>query len=355
VADPKAMSKNSLPPSVVIEEVKADKRTFALTEELTFPPGRGDLEIHYTGLSFVAPDKVRFKYRLEGFDKDWVEAGPRREAYYTNLPPASYRFQVIACNNDGVWSPTGASLALRFKPHFYQTPWFYALCCLFVALLFWAGHLLHVREMKAQFTAVLAERGRIARDLHDTLAQSVVGISAQLQAVKALVFEAPSVAAEHLDLAVEMVRHTLVEVRRSVWDIRSQALESSDLVNALSETARQLSAAAPIHLRVDGTPRPLPKAIENHLLHIGQEALSNALKHADAKAIDVDLLFEGPRVLLKVRDDGRGFDSQRPSRDQEGRFGLIGMRERVQKLGGELSIKSAPGQGTEVVAVVTVA
>jgi signal transduction histidine kinase len=276
-------------------------------------------------------------------------------AYYTNLPPGRYTFRVVACNNAGVWNEIGAGLALRLRPHFYQTAWFFGLCGLLVVLLFWGGHLYHVREMRAQFAAVLADRGRIARDLHDTLAQSVVGISAQLQAIKALLKSAPAAAGEHLDLAVEMVRHTLVEVRRSVWDIRSQALEKADLASALSETAKQLSAAAPIRFQVTGTPRPIPKAIENHLLHIGQEALSNAIKHADATSIEVDLTFEVLRVVLGVKDDGHGFDSQRPFGEQEGHFGLIGMRERVKKLGGQLSIRSAPGRGTEVVAAVPVA
>jgi signal transduction histidine kinase/ligand-binding sensor domain-containing protein len=354
VTDPAAMARNSVPPPVVIENVKVDKRAIAPASALESAPGAGDLEVHYTALSFVAPEKVRFKYRLEGFDGGWVEAGRRRVAFYTNLPPGRYVFRVMACNNAGVWNEAGAALALRLKPHFYQTVWFYGLCGLLVVLLFWAGHLYHVREMKAQFAAVLADRGRIARDLHDTLAQSVVGISAQLQAIKTLLFSAPQAAAEHLDLAVEMVRHTLVEVRRSVWDIRSQALENADLAAALSETARQLSAAAPIRFQVTGTPRPIPKAIENHLLHIGQEALSNAIKHAEATNIELDLAFEGPRVVLGVRDDGRGFDSERPLGDQQGHFGLIGMRERVQKLGGQLSIRSAPGRGTEVVAAVPV-
>jgi ligand-binding sensor domain-containing protein/signal transduction histidine kinase len=354
VTDPKTLLQNGVPPPIAIEEITVDKASFTPADDLTVPPGRGDVEIHYTGLSFLAPEKVRFRYRLEGFDRDWVEAGPRRAAYYTNLPPARYVFRVLACNNNGVWNETGGTLAFRLEPHLYQTPWFYAACGLAVALLFWIGHLVRVQEMKAQFAAVLTERGRIARDLHDTLAQGVVGISAQLQAVKTLLASAPAAAAEHLDLAVEMVRHTLVEVRRSVWDIRSQALEGADLASALSETAKQLSAAAPIRVQISGTPRALPKAIENHLLHIGQEALSNAIKHAEATSIELDLSFEAQRIILGVKDDGRGFESDRPLKDQEGHFGLIGMRERVQKLGGELSIRSTLGRGTEVVASVPV-
>jgi signal transduction histidine kinase len=151
------------------------------------------------------------------------------------------------------------------------------------------------------------------------------------------------------------VRHTLVETRRSVWDIRSQALEGSDLAAALSEAARQLSPTASIPVRVIGTPRALPKATENHLLHIGQEALSNAVKHAEAQHVELELLFEGAHVRLTVKDDGHGFDVEHPAREQEGHFGLIGMRERVQKLGGQLAIHSAPGRGTELVVIVAVA
>ena len=229
------------------------------------------------------------------------------------------------------------------------------LCGLIPVLLFWAGHRYRVREVKAQFAAVLAERARIARDLHDTLAQGVVGISAQLQAVKARLGTAPDAASRHLDLAVEMVRFTLVEVRRSVWNMRAEALEKGNLVEALSATAKQLSPDRPIEVAVQGTPRPLAGEVESHLLHIGQEALSNAIRHAAASEIRIDVAFEGPQVRLRVQDNGRGFATDRPVSMQEGHFGLIGMRERIEKLGGRLSINSQQGRGTEVEAVVSVA
>ena len=352
--DPKRLPERRrvLPP--VIEAALADGRPQDLSQPLVLPPGRGDLEIQYTALSFADSRQIRFRYRLEGFDGDWVEAGTRRVAYYTNIPPGRYVFRVSAAASDGLPGEEAASLPLELRPRFSQTTWFYALCAAGLGLLLWGGHLLHVHEMRARFSAVLAERARIARDLHDTLAQGVVGISAQLQAVKARLRDDPETAGRHLAQAVEMVRFTLVEVRRSVWDLRSQALEGSDLPKSLSDLAGRLSASTPITVRVVGTPRAIPPEVESQLLHVAQEALSNAVRHARATRIHLDVSFDGPRVRLRVKDDGQGFEVEKPFSLADGHFGLVGMRERVERLSGELRVESAPGQGTEVVVVVPV-
>src|SRR5262249_29876811 len=157
------------------------------------------------------PARVRFRYRLEGFDRDWVDAGFRRAAYYTNIPPGPYRFRVIAANNDGVWNEKGAALAIRLLPRFYQTPWFYALAALSLAAAAWAVHQWRLRRVRSAFAAVLAERSRIARDIHDTLAQGFAGISLHLESVAETLTDAPRVAKEHLDHARRLVRRSLAE------------------------------------------------------------------------------------------------------------------------------------------------
>jgi ligand-binding sensor domain-containing protein/signal transduction histidine kinase len=349
MVEPARLKINEQPPPVVVERLRIDDEAVALSPQLELPPGKSRYEFYYTALSFVAPEKVRFKYKLEGFDKDWIDNGTRRAAFYTNIPPGRYRFRVIAANNDGVWNETGASFGLYLKPHFYQTYWFYALVSLGISLLAWQLYRLRVRRMRTQFSAVLAERNRIARELHDNLAQEILGISVQLELVARLMNVSTETARAHLDRARLLVRSSIAEARRYVWDLRSQALNTNDLPAALADAARRLSAetAVQAQVQVSGTFRPLPQMIENNLLRIGQEAINNAVRHAAAQRILVNLKFDARRVQLSVRDNGRGFDPQ--AANGAGHFGLTGMRERAEQMGGQLTIHSSPGEGTEVV------
>jgi ligand-binding sensor domain-containing protein/signal transduction histidine kinase len=354
--DPERIKTNSQAPPVVIEEIRNGDVAIVPGDRIELPAGTTRLDLYYTAPSFVAPEKVRFKYKLEGFDKDWIDSGTRRIAYYTNLRPGSYRFRVIAANNDGVWNETGATLGFYLKPYFYQTYWFYAVSLLALALLAWLLYRLRVRGMQAQFGAVLAERTRMAREIHDNLAQEMSGISVQLEVVARTMPPEAEAARTHLDRARRQVRHGIAEARRYVWDLRSPVLENNDLPAALSETARRLTHETPVQAQVEvnGTFRPLPRLVEDNLLRIGQEAMNNAVKHAQAQRIFVNLVFAGQRVQLSVRDDGRGFDNQADGSRHAGHFGLIGMRERAEQIGGTLSIQSTEGSGTEVVADVPI-
>jgi ligand-binding sensor domain-containing protein/signal transduction histidine kinase len=354
--DPERIRINSQPPPVVIEQIRIDDQAIAPGERIELPPGTTRFDLYYTAPSFMAPERVRFKYRLEGFDKDWVDSGTRRIAYYTNLRPGAYTFRVIASNNDGVWNQTGAAFSLYLKPYFYQTYWFYAVLMLALALLAWLLYRLRVRGMQAHFGAVLAERTRIAREIHDNLAQEMSGLSVQLEVVARTMPPGADLAMTHLDRARRQVRHGIAEARRYVWDLRSPALEKNDLPTALSETARRLTHDSVIETQVEvnGTFRPLTQLVEDNLLRIGQEAMNNAVKHAQATRISVNLVFGPRRVQLSVRDDGRGFDHSLAANGRAGHFGLIGMRERAEQIGGTLSIRSQEGSGTEVVADVPV-
>lgn len=348
---PQSVTSNLQPPPVFIEQVRVGKQILDLRSGARLPPGARDLTFHYTALNFVAPEKIRFKYKLEGRDDQWVDAETRRVAFYHEIPPGAYRFRVIARNSDGVWNETGATFAFVLAPHFYQTAWFYALGGLAVVVAGWSFHRHHMRRARAEFALVLAERNRIARDLHDTLAQGFAGIGFQLEAVATRLADAPAQAQQHLNLALQMVRHSLTEARRSVMNLRSAALENGDLGNALAETARQMAAHMPVEvqLKVSGTARPLPSKIENHLLRIGQEAITNSLKYAHAARITIELSYGETGVTLRIHDDGQGFNPANNAADSEPRFGLLGMRERAKQMGAGLSIQSQPGQGTEVV------
>jgi ligand-binding sensor domain-containing protein/signal transduction histidine kinase len=354
--DPERIKTNSHPPPVVIEQIRIDDKSVDPGDRIELPAGTTRLDLIYTAPSFVAPEKIRFKYKLEGFDKDWIDSGTRRIAYYTNLRPGAYTFRVIARNNDGVWNETGAAFGLYLKPYFYQTYWFYAVCLLGLAALAWLLYRSRVGGMRAQFRAVLAERTRIARELHDNLAQEMSGISVQLEVVARTMPPEADAARSHLDRARLQVRHGLAEARRYVWELRSPVLEDNDLPTALNETARRLTHDTEIQTQVEvnGSFRPLARLVENNLLRIGQEAMNNAVKHAQAQRISVNLVFDARRVQLSVRDDGSGFDNQAASNGRDGHFGLIGMRERAEQIGGTLSIKSNPGSGTEVVADVPI-
>lgn len=348
--DPVNAHFNSQPPPVVIEQVRIDDKDVPSTVAMQLAPGTTRLDFYYAALSFVAPDKVKFKYRLEGFDADWIEGSARR-AFYTNLRPGNYKFHVVAANNDGVWNMEGAVFEFYLRPHFYQTYWFYALVILLLGLTVWMIYHLRVRRMRAQFDAVLAERTRIAREIHDNLAQEMLGISVQLEVVARTMPSTADVAKGHLDRVRLQVRHGIAEARRYVWDLRSHALDNADLPTALSETARRLTSNSPKQIetkvQVSGTFRPLPRPVEDNLLRISQEAINNAVNHAEAQTISVTLSFDSSSVQLIVKDDGRGFDQATVKTN--GHFGLVGMRERATRIGGTLNVVSNPGHGTEIV------
>ncbi len=352
--DPAHALENRVPPPVVIEKVLVNDQPRSPQGELTLSPGANRLEFAYAGLSFVAPQKVRYRYWLKGFDRTWIDAGNRRSAFYTNLPPGRYRFQVMAANNDGVWNTTGASFDLHLLPHFYQTWWFYSALVLACVLL---GYLLYrwrVLQVEAQFGAVLAERGRLAREIHDTLAQGFVGVSVQLELVSRLMATSREAALIQLDQARALVRTSLDEARASIWNLRSQADGASnaadDLPSRLSQSCSRIASSSParVYLQVKGTYRPVSRQIEDELLRIGQEAVANAVRHAAATRIDVQLIYEGKRVTLEVQDDGRGFQPSTKLTGPEGHYGIRGMHERAGEIHAALVLESAPGAGTRV-------
>ena len=354
--DPEKIKLNDQPPPVAIEQIRVDDESISPAQTIELSPGKSRLDFYYTALSFVAPEKVRFKYKLEGFDSDWVDGGTRRIAYYTNLRPGRYKFRVIAANSDGLWSPTGASFDLYLKPHYYQTYWFYALGILILALIAWQLYRFRLKRVESQFAAVLAERNRMAREIHDNLAQELLGISVQLEVVARTMPASAELAKTHLDRVRLLVRHGIAEARRYVWDLRSQALDKNDLPAALSDTARRLTSETAVSAKVEvsGTFRPLSPLIEGNLLRIGQEAINNAVRHAHAQNILVNLKFDTKRVYLSVQDDGLGFDYQSPQNGDGKHFGLVGMQERAEQIGGTLKIDSRVNEGTEVLVDVPV-
>jgi len=365
VLDPDHIVFNRLPPPVHIEQVIADGRLYwqnllhGGAASLHLPPRTRDLEIDYAALSLVAPEANQFRYELDGRDRGWYDAGNRRLALYTDLPPGDYRFHVIASNNSGVWNGRGASIDFSIEPAFWQTVWFRsAVAVAFVALLLFL-YWLRARQLALQFNKTLdarvQERMRIARELHDTLLQSFQGVLLQFGAALRLLAREPAKAREVLAGAIDQAGHAIKEGREAVQGLRMSVEDSSDLAAPIARLARELAterqgAAAPsIRVEVQGTVRPLHPIERDETFRIAAEALRNAVHHSGGTKIEVELRYDAREFRLRVRDDGRGTDPDVLAQgDPAGHFGLRGMRERAALAGGKLALWSAPNAGMEV-------
>jgi signal transduction histidine kinase len=360
--DPARLKQNPIPPPVYIEELRADRKDYPAGGFIHLPAHSRDLEIGYTALSFSNPEKVRFRYKLDGRDQEWQDAGTRRRAYYTDLAPRQYRFRVRASNNSGVWNETGDSLEFSIAPTYYQTNWFLASCvAAFLALL--AGlYRLRLLYLTKQFNARLegrvSERTRVARDLHDTLLQSFQGVLLQFHAVGYLLPDRPE-AVKKLEAITEQARAAITEGRDAVQGLRSSTVVTNDLARSLTIAGEGLVAELSstqsgqnrpdFRVQVEGKSRDLPPIIRDEVYRIACEALRNAFRHAHAKRIEVEIHYEQRNLRLRVRDDGKGIDPKvLDGGGRAGHHGLPGMHERAQLAGGKLAVWSEPGSGTEI-------
>jgi signal transduction histidine kinase/ligand-binding sensor domain-containing protein len=364
VVDPRHLAFNKLLPPVHIEQIIADHKTYwqnitgLPVSKLRLPPRTRDLQIDYTALSLVAPEKVHFKYELEGQDKNWREVANVRDAQYTNLPPGTYRFRVIACNNSGVWNERGDTLEFSVAPTYYQTNWFRALCALLFLALLWAAYEFRVRQIHRQFEMTLearvGERTRIARDLHDTLLQSFHGLLLRFQTVFQLLPERPVEAKEKLATAIDAAADAITESRDAVQELRASTVQRNDLALAISTLGEELTSDSAnrrpeLRVAVEGESRELHPIVRDEIYKIAAEALRNAFQHAHARNIEVEIRYDNDKFRLRVRDDGKGIDSAVLSGSgSEGHYGLRGMRERAAVVCGKLTVWSEVNAGTEV-------
>lgn len=351
--NPSQLDHDPLAPPVYVEGMVADRKRYVLNDDLQLPPLSRDVEIDYTALSFPIPDRVRFRYRLEGWDKDWQDASTRRQAFYTNLRPGSYRFHVIACNGDGVWNERGASFAFTIAPRYYQTAWFQIMCSLLAILLAWSLYLLRLRQATARIQerlgARLEERERIARELHDTLLQGVQGLMLRFQGImKTLPADQPThkMMNDALDRADELMQ----QARQGVKDIRAAGMRESDLPDMIRACAEELQQdhTAAVKLTFAGTPRPVDVTVCTETYRIAREAMTNAFQHSGAPNIEVEVTYQPDHLRVSVRDDGQGIEPRLLSTGKAGHWGLSGMRERAEKIGGRVRILSQRAAGTEV-------
>ena len=299
------------------------------------------------------PERVLFRYKLEGKDTEWHDAGTRRQAYYNGLAPKKYQFRVMACNNDGVWNEAGAAWNFSIVPAYYQTIWFQGLCLLAGAGVMWLLYRLRLRQMTARvnllYTERLAERTRIARDLHDTLLQSLAGVSLQLHGISKQAATAPEKTVAMIGHVREQVDSCFREARLKVWDLRSPELEGQGLAAALREFMERIGAAttARCGFTVSGQPLPCPPELEEELLRIAQEAINNANRHAQPSEIRAALAYDAGSLTLSISDDGCGFDFAEGCR-KSGHWGLKNMQERAAQIRAMCKITTAVGQGTRI-------
>jgi signal transduction histidine kinase/ligand-binding sensor domain-containing protein len=351
--DPSNMYHNPMPPPVIIRSLAANERVHDFPTNLSLAAGTTKTEIEYTALSMSVPDRLHFRYKLDGVDDNWVDAGNRRQAFYTGLNPGSYSFHVLAANNDGVWNNRGATFTFSIPPTFLQSRFFLGLCLAAAAALLWIAYRLRLGQVSAriqsQLAARLAERERIARELHDTLLQGFQGLMLRFQSVADSI-PADQPAHAMIEGAMTRADQVLAEGRDRVHDLRGNQ-GGDDLPKALHEIARNAACNEPVAFRVtiEGTLCSLHPVVCDELIQLSSEAILNAYRHAQASNIQVTLIYERRRLQMSIRDDGIGIDRKvLETGGRPGHFGIAGMRERANKIKAEFVICSGPHKGTEI-------
>ena len=353
VIDPSHVAGNSASAIAHVESLLADGSLVGLTEPVRVPASQRRITFAFTGLSLAAPEHVRFRYRLDGFDRNWSEPTASHEAVYTNLGPGAYRFRVIASNSDGIWNGSETALPLAVDPAFWETWWFrlsmISLLGVSGLAVFRLRDVRMARQMNMRFEERLAERTRIAQELHDTILQSVTSVSMQLHLATNKIPEESS-AKPALARVLLLMRNVIEEGRRAVGGLRLTHSGSLDLGDAFSRVQQELELPneIPFRVAVRGAACPLHPIIRDEIYAIGREALTNAFRHARGSAIEVEIEYGFDRLRLLVRDNGCGIDPEVAQSGREGHWGLPGMQERAQRIGARLRLMSRPRAGTEV-------
>jgi signal transduction histidine kinase/ligand-binding sensor domain-containing protein len=356
VVDPALLARGSAPPIVHVQGVSADGSPIPLGNGMHIPSGRRRIAFDYVGLSYSGPDRVHYRYRLDGFDHEWGEPVTSREAEYTNLPPGPYRFRVIASNPDGVWSTQEASIPFEVDPLLWQRGWFELSAGIMAAGVFFGLYRWRLRQvtkrLNFRFQERLAERNRIAQDLHDTLLQGFLSASMQVH-VAADSLPEDSKVKPVLTRAQELMRQVIDEGRNAVRGLRSGPGASVDLAQAFSQIQHEIAAEQPaageifFRVIVEGQPRPLHPVLRDEVYRIGREGLINAFRHANARKIEIVLRYSAS-LHVSVRDNGRGIAPETLRSGKDGHFGLLGMRERAEQIGARFHVFSGHEVGTEI-------
>ena len=386
--------RNRIPPPVSISSVASNGKIFANLNKLTLPPRVRNLEISYAALSLAVPERVLFRYRLDGVDDEWRQPGTRRQAFYNDLRPGNYRFQVIACNNDGIWNTNGAQLNFSIAPAWYQTTLFRLLLGVLAVSIAWSLHRLRLwrvaHTIQARFEDRLAERTRIARELHDTLLQSFHGVLFRCQAAKNMLPRRSEEAIQVLDCAITRAEEAIAEGRGAIQGLRPESAAACGLAQLLSSLGQELLsaedgksqplpaeaadqrlgsctnglaggafAAVPgtnadrhspaFRVAEEGERRTLSPILQDEVYGIARELVRNSFQHGDARQIEVEIRYDQGQLRVRIRDDGKGIDPKvLEEGGRAGHWGLPGIRERSKQIGARLGFWSKAGAGTEV-------
>ena len=338
------------PAPVVIDSVLADGLQVPDMGRISLNPDNAKIEVHYSVIQLRSQERVRFRYMLDGFDKNWTDASSRRVAYYTNLPPGRYQFRVAAFEMSDPQQIAETAVEIVQTPHFYRTAWFLGCSLLLLAASVWGGYKFRMRQVHSRFQAVLKERNRLAREMHDTLIQGCAGVSALLEAHSSLDDSEPSAKDDLLGCVRTQLRSTINEAREAVWDLRHADGSATAIGPILGTMTQQVSHefGVPVEYKVSGRPFDLDQSTAHELLMVVREALHNAMRHGQPTQVHVDVDFEKKELRVQVRDDGRGFDTAMASSQQNGHYGLVGIQERAKRVGGVLVLNSRPGAGTDL-------
>jgi len=355
MVDPAHLSRNAVLPPVHVEGVIADHKSYSSVAGVRLPPRTRDLEIDYTALSFAAPRKVRFRYKLEGLDLAWQDPGSRRQAFYSNLRPGKYRFRVIASNNDGVWNDDGATMDFSIAPAWYQTRLFLILCTVGGGLFIWACFRLRVRQihssLSARFDERLAERTRMARELHDTFLQTLQG--SKMVAKHALDNSSdPAQMRTTMEQLSVWLERAIDEARAALNSLRSSTTQRNDLLEAFRRAVEECRMQRPMEVSfsMTGASKDMHPVVRDEIYRVGYEAIRNACAHSTGNRLEVGLKY-GHDLVVLIKDNGVGIDPTIAEKGKDGHFGLQGMRERTARIGGKLTVASSK-TGTEVSVVV---
>jgi ligand-binding sensor domain-containing protein len=354
--DPGHLSRNELPPPVHVEEIIADRKNYLPSKDLRLPPLTRDLEIDYTALSFMIPQKVHFRYKLGGRDTAWQEPGTRRQAFYSDLRPGRYQFRVIACNNDGVWNEEGAILNFSVAPAWYQTNWFRAFCLVSGGIIVCVIYRVRVRQISraigARFDERLAERTRMARDLHDTFLQTIQGSKLVVDHALKPSTDPSGMRGALEQLSVWLERATQ-EGRTALNSLRTATAQTNDLAEALRRVTKDdlIPSSMAVTFSVVGDASEMHPIVRDEIYRIGYEAIRNACMHSGASQLAVELRYAHD-LVLRVSDNGMGIDPAIADEGKGGHFGLQGMRERAARIAGNLTLGSSSNSGTEIKLVV---
>jgi len=358
--DPAHIDKNTVPPPVAITALDAESRKYAQSGPIDLPQGTKSLRIDYTALSFSIPERVRFRYKLQGVENNWHDAGARREATYNNLGPGHYEFRVIAANNDGLWNEEGSALAFSIAPEWFQTIWFRTLCIAALFLMGWTLYQIRLeqieRQLKLGLETRINERTRIARELHDTLLQSFHGLLFQFQAARNLLPQRTDEAMRSLDDAINEAETALTESRDAIQGLRSRPGATADLAQLLADANQHLAASdasdqglPAFSLVEEGEHRLLSPKSGDEVCRIALEILRNAIRHAHATRIEAEIRYDELWLRLRIRDNGIGINpGVLKEGGRPGHWGLRGIRERAERIGATLDFWSESGAGTEV-------